>query len=119
MKIYWDAGLRPLAKTIHKGNSVTALAKCQSFRRTHRFILHIWETFYRHLVQVFLQFRNQKNTELCKYHYSNQYIIDDVSNALNALEGKSSHERTVVHLEEYAEKQKETNALLAGLENNF
>ena len=57
MKIFWDAGLKELAKVVHKGASVLNIKNCQNFRHTHRFILHIYEALHLYQLNCFLKFR--------------------------------------------------------------
>ena len=53
MKPYFDAGLKTLA---HKtGYPATAIQSCGQFKRTHHFILEVWEAINRAMLQCFMQ----------------------------------------------------------------
>ena len=52
MKVYYHAGLRDLAEAA--GYRGETLSKCSNFKRTHRFILQVWEGIYRHMFSCFL-----------------------------------------------------------------
>jgi hypothetical protein len=46
MKAYWDAGLMQLAQAAgYKGEALTTLSKGSNFRRTHDFLLQVYEAF--------------------------------------------------------------------------
>ena len=47
MKIYWHAGLQDLAKKNYKGATLSSLALCSNFRRTHHFLLNAWEAIFK------------------------------------------------------------------------
>ena len=42
----------------HRGETIKALANCNNFRRTHRFILESWEAFYMYKYEEFLKKSN-------------------------------------------------------------
>ena len=41
MKIYWDAGLKEIAKINHKQGTLQRLQSCGSFKMTHRFLMQV------------------------------------------------------------------------------
>ena len=45
MKPYFDAGLKELAKVA--GYPIAAIKSCGQFKRTHHFIMEVWEAVYR------------------------------------------------------------------------
>ncbi|XP_022111561.1 uncharacterized protein LOC110990766 [Acanthaster planci] len=57
MKVFWDAGLKDIARLTHKGGTLRNMKSCSNFKRTHRFILQVYEAFYIHQFKCFLDFR--------------------------------------------------------------
>ena len=54
MKVYYDAGLKDLAESSgHRGETLTSIKKCSSFKRTHQFLLQEWEAMYRQMFKAF------------------------------------------------------------------
>ena len=54
MKPYADAGLGSLAKVAgHRGETLTSLLQASNFRRTHEFLLQVFEVFYRYFLSVY------------------------------------------------------------------
>ena len=50
MKVYYDAGLKDLAESSgHRGETLTSIKKCSSYKRTHQFLLQAWEATYRQM----------------------------------------------------------------------
>ena len=55
MKVYYDAGLKELAESSgHRGETFTSIQKCSSFKRTHQFLVHVWEAVYHQMFQIFV-----------------------------------------------------------------
>ena len=53
MKPYFDAGLKTLAKAA--GYPVASIQTCGQFKRTHHFLLEVWEALYRVMISMFLE----------------------------------------------------------------
>ena len=54
IRVYYDAGLRDLAECSgHRGETLTSIKKCSTFKRTHQFLLQAWEAMYRQMFQAF------------------------------------------------------------------
>ncbi|XP_071796281.1 uncharacterized protein [Asterias amurensis] len=66
MKIYWDAGLKEVAKINHKQGTLQRLQSCASFKMTHRFFMQVYESIYAYQLQVFMEHRiNNHDTSMC------------------------------------------------------
>ena len=56
LKIYGDAKLLQLAKASgHRAETLTSLAQATHFKRTHRFILQLFEALMRTFVRLYLK----------------------------------------------------------------
>ena len=54
MKVYYDAGLKDLAESAgHRGKTLSSISRCSSFKRTHQFLLQVWEALYRYMFNLF------------------------------------------------------------------
>jgi hypothetical protein len=54
MKAYFDGGLKTLAK--QSGYPLASLQTCGQFKRTHHFILEVWEAMYKAMLSKFIEF---------------------------------------------------------------
>lgn len=68
MKIFWDAGLKEIAKQTHKQMTLNSLGNCSNFKRTHRFLLQVYEAIFMFQFQCFLDHRD-KDTQFSKDHF--------------------------------------------------
>lgn len=53
MKPYFDAGLKHLA--LAAGYPVASIQACDQFKRTHYFLLEVWEAVYRAMISIFVE----------------------------------------------------------------
>jgi len=71
MKMYYHAGLRDLAKMSgFQGATLTSLENCSHFKRTHQFLLQVWEALYREMFRAYTT-----NSNLGNVIDSAKYII--------------------------------------------
>ena len=79
-KIFWDAGLKDVAKMSHKSSTLQSLASCSNFKRNHRFLIQVHEAVYMCQWQSFLEYRSGQ--EEC---VSNDEFKNSVSNVVSKL----------------------------------
>ena len=55
VKPFFEAGVKDMALSC--GYSSTSIGKCSLFKRTHHFLLEVWESLYRVMITQFLKYR--------------------------------------------------------------
>ena len=78
IKIFWDAGLKDIAKVVHRGG-LGKVQSCSIFKRTHRLLIQVYEALYLHQLQSFLKQRDGSLT------YSNEDILAKITETVNSL----------------------------------
>ena len=55
MKVYFEVGLKDLARAAgFRAETLTSLGNSSNFKRTHEFLMQVWETIYRHLFDFYV-----------------------------------------------------------------
>ena len=86
MKVYFRAGLKEIAEASgYKGTTLVSLEKCSNFKRTHAFIVQLWEAMYRAML---MKFANSESDE--KLLQDVVAILQDAVNSLDQLTFMSS-----------------------------
>ena len=61
MKVYYQAGLRELAKSCGFWSAtLKSLESCSNFKRTHCFLLQVWEEVYREIIHTYISQANHR-----------------------------------------------------------
>ena len=56
MKVYFDAGLKELAVASgFRAETLSSLVKASNFKRTHSFLMQVWEVLYHHFFETFMR----------------------------------------------------------------
>ena len=88
MKPYFDAGLKSLATAAEY--PVAAIQACSQFKRTHNFLLEVWESLYRTMILMFLQDDEEPSlTELSDMIIANKSSSDDETLKMIMLKAQS------------------------------
>ena len=54
MKVYFEVGLKDLARAAgFRAETLTSLGNASNFKRTHAFLMQVWETLYRHMFNLY------------------------------------------------------------------
>ena len=76
MKVYYDAGLKALAKAA--GCPLAAIQNSSQFKRSHNFILEAWEATYKVMLKCYMEARD---TEISTSHS----LLQDIASNLQSL----------------------------------
>ena len=96
MQAYFDAGLKELAQAA--GYPVASIQSCSKFKRTHCFVVEVWEALYRVMIAKYFEHRNANSStqEDLKYLISestsqirsSNSFSQDLSKALTNLKAR-------------------------------
>ena len=82
MKIYWDAGLKDVAKKTHFNMNLSKLQSCGNYKKTHRFLMQSYEAIYMLQLKIFL---SQRTVDSESTGMSNEEILEKVKDVLDFL----------------------------------
>ena len=103
MKVYYDAGLKNLAESAgHQGETLTSIIKGSNFKRTHQFLLQVWEAMYRQMFKVFMS-NNDADSSV------SDFLSGTKANMLECSK-RMSESRSSVPLKEYLERSGEAHS---------
>ena len=55
MKVYFEVGLKDLARAAgFRAETLTSLGNASNFKRTHAFLMQVWEALYRHMFNLYV-----------------------------------------------------------------
>ena len=93
LKIYFDAGLCDLAKASgYQPKSIGTV-----FKRTHYFLLEVWESFYRYFLSIYISEKMPQEFQ--------EFILKWVNSFPTSKDQKSTYRNMIQMLEEIAEKK--------------
>ena len=113
MKVFWEAGLKEVAKLKHKSATFQKLSACSNFKRTHRFLLQIYEALYIYKIKIFMEQRKQNTHESSFSSADILQIVRDVVVKLERADAKFSN------VQDFIQKQKDIEKTLSGLATEF
>ena len=113
MKVFWEAGLKEVAKLKHKSATFQKLSTCSNLKRTHRFLIQIYEALYIYKIKIFMEQRKQ-NAHDCSFSSSEiMQIVRDVVVKLERADANFSN------VQDFIQKQKDIEKTLSGLATEF
>ena len=86
MKLFWDAGVKYIPKTTPMQTTLKNLKSCSNFKKTHRFLLQIYESMFMYQLRTFFEFKQMSDSS---YNPDDAIlsVIVDVVNSLTRSEG--------------------------------
>ena len=76
MKAYYDAGLKALARAA--GYPLAAIQNSSQFKRSHNFILEVWEAIYRVMLERYIESKGKETT-------TKPSLLEDIASHLQSL----------------------------------
>ena len=97
MKIYSSAGLESIAKAAgFAGTTLQSLLTCSNFKRTHTFILKVWEALYRVSIDVY--FDEHENSEVTEEVLRLMLLLGaSMTKSLESLDMEQQHFHSLNH----------------------
>ena len=101
MKVYYEAGLKDLAKASgFRGETLTSLQRCSNFKRVNHFLLQSWEALYRHMLQTFISKQD-------KEHYDD--LLSSACAKLCECNKACENEKSPIPLQAYTQQLESQN----------
>ncbi|XP_078589268.1 uncharacterized protein LOC144869676 isoform X2 [Branchiostoma floridae x Branchiostoma japonicum] len=117
MKVYWEGGLKQVASGRIKGQTLLSVGLCKNFKRTHKFLVQVWEAFYRCQIEAFLEHRkNCIDQSSLSSSFSAQTIVDKVR---IFLETKPHFGDLGFERDDFLRRQELLKIELEGVEDDF
>ncbi|XP_071481651.1 uncharacterized protein [Diadema antillarum] len=112
MKVFWDAGLKDVAKITHKQSTLSSLGNCSNFKRTHQFLLQVFEAIFMVQLSCFLSYKGRR----CD-GFSEEEFIQKVGKVVSCLRREDGVYRGV---SEFLKQQRNFQAqILNALHDEF
>ncbi len=118
MKPYFDAGLKELAKV--SGYSVAAIQACSKFKKTHYFIVEVWEAMYQTMVTKLFEHSESGNEPSTFTHTELIALVSDtitqtccegnIENKITEVLQSLQESKEIILFMEFIQKCANTNA---------
>ena len=112
MKLFWDAGLKDVPKNTPLHTTLRNLQLCGNFKKTHRFILQVYEALYMHQMQSFFHYAETNQMP----QYSDGAFLKDIVAVVETLEFK---EGCYTNIDNFIKKQNKMNARVKECASDF
>ena len=106
MKAYYHAGLKELAMSSgHRGETLNSLEKCSHFKRTHNFLMQVWQALYQQMLNAYINknalfsLTDSISRILTKKELSSTEILKQVDSLLS-----DDHQNFQSFIKEYCKK---------------